>query len=108
MWMIRGQNEERCLSGSIPWRTGQVFLTPGKPKQGCNTALFLAHRGELRSRLRRSKEIPVICDSARCHASDEVAVDLWEHRERIALHLLPKSSPDRNPIERVWWDSHDR
>ena len=43
MWMFKGQqakvetpgnNEKRYLSGSIHWRTGQVFLTEGEPKQG--------------------------------------------------------------------------
>jgi putative transposase len=117
MWMVKGQqaqvetpgnNEKRYLSGSIHWRTGQVFLTEGKPKQGRDTALFLSHLDELRSRLRRYRVIHVICDSAKCHTSDEVAVYLWEHRERIKLHLLPKYSPDCNPIERVWWNLHDR
>jgi transposase len=50
----------------------------------------------------------VICDNAKSHTSDEVARYLWEHRERIELHLLPKYSPDCNPIERVWWNLHDR
>jgi putative transposase len=117
MWMKRGEqaevetpgnNEKRYLSGSIHWRTGQVFLTEGKPKQGRNTALFLAHLDDLRSRLRRYKKVHVICDRAKCHTSDEVAVYLWDHRERIKLHLLPKYSPDCNPIERVWWNLHDR
>src|SRR3954468_20713282 len=117
MWMGRGEkatvetpgnNEKRYISGSIHWRTGQVFLTQGKPKQGRDTALFLAHLDELRSRLRRYRVIHVICDSARCHTSDEVAVYLWDHRDRIKLHLLPKYSPDCNPIERVWWNLHDR
>jgi transposase len=117
MWMVKGNqakvetpgtNEKRYLSGSIHWRTGQVFLTQGRPKQGRDTALFLAHLDELRSRLRRYRKIHVICDSAKCHTSDEVAIYLWEHRARIELHLLPKSSPDCNPIERVWWNLHDR
>jgi putative transposase len=117
MWMLKGRqakvetpgnNEKRYLSGSIHWRTGQVFLTAGQPKQGRNTALFLAHLDELRSRLRRYRKIHVICDNAKCHTSDGVAVYLWEHRERIDLHLLPKYSPDANPIERVWWNLHDR
>ena len=43
MWMFKGQqakvetpgnNEKRDPSGSIHWRTGQVFLTEGEPKQG--------------------------------------------------------------------------
>jgi transposase len=117
MWMVKGQqaevetpgnNEKRYLSGSIHWRTGQVFVTAGAPKQGRDTPLFLAHLDELRSRLRRYRKIHVICDSAKCHTSEAVAVYLWEHRERIDLHLLPKYSPDCNPIERVWWNLHDR
>ena len=117
MWMVKGQqatvetpgdNEKRYLSGSIHWRTGQVFVTEGAPKQGRDTALFLKHLDELRGRLRRYKKIHVICDSAKCHTSEAVAVYLWEHRDRIDLHLLPKYSPDCNPIERVWWNLHDR
>ena len=117
MWMIKGQqaevatpgnNEKRYLAGSIHWRTGQVFLTEGQPKQGRDTTLFLAHLDDLRSRLRRYTKIHVICDSAKCHTSNEVAVYLWDHRERIELHLLPKYSPDCNPIERVWWNLHDQ
>ncbi len=84
-----GNNEKRSLSGSIPWRTGQVFLTEGRPKQGRDTALFLAHLDELRGRLRRYRKLHVICDQAKCHTSEAVAIDLDEHRERIELHLLP-------------------
>ncbi len=117
MGMVRGRqatvetpsnNEKRYLSGSIHWRTGQVFVTAGAPKQGRDTALFLAHLDELRSRLRRYRKIHVICDSAKCHTSESVAISSWEHRDRIDLHLLSKDSPDCNPIERVWWNLHDR
>jgi putative transposase len=116
MWMIKGQqaevktpgnNEKRYLSGSIHWRTGQVFLTEGKPKQGRDTALFLAHLDELRGRLRRYRMIHVICDQAKCHTSEAVAIYLHEYRARIELHLLPAYSPDCNPIERVWWHLHE-
>ena len=116
MWMRRGQqaevetpcnNEKRYISGSIHRRTGQVFLTEGEPKQGRETALFLARLDDLRSRLRRYRVIHVICDSARCHTSEEVAVYLWDHRDRIKPHLLAKYSPDCNPIERVWWHLHE-
>src|SRR4051812_21892188 len=117
MWMVKGQqaevetpgnNEKRYLSGSIHWRTGQVFLTEGKPKQGRDTALFLAHLDDLRGRLRRYRKIHVICDNAKCHTSNEVAFYLWEHRGRIDLHFLPAYSPDCNPIERVWWNLHEQ
>ena len=116
MWMVKGQpaevqtpgnNEKRYVSGSIHWRTGKVFLTQGKPRQGRNTALFLSHLDDLRSRLRHYKKIHVICDRAKCHTSDEVAIYLHEHRDRIELHLLPAYSPDCNPIERVWWHLHE-
>src|SRR5512135_3003974 len=117
MGMVKGQqaeietpgtNKTRSLSGSLPWRTEPVFLTRGRPKQGRDTALFLAHRDELRGRLHRDRTIHVICDSAKCHTSDEVAVSLCEHQGRIERHLLPQSSPDCNPIERVWWNLQDR
>ncbi len=115
-WMPRGEqataeapgnNEKRLVSGSIHWRTGQVFLTEGRPRQGRDTALFLRHLDDLRSRLRRYREIHVIRDRAGSHTSDEVAVYLWEHRGRVELHLLPAYSPDCNPIERVWWHLHE-
>jgi len=117
MWMAKGyqaeiptpgNNEKRYLSGSIHWRTGQVFLTEGKPKQGRDTALFLAHLDDLRSRLRCYTKIHVICDNAKCHVSEAVAIYLWEHCERIELHFLPAYSPDCNPIERVWWHLHEQ
>jgi transposase len=117
MWMAKGRqakvetpgnNEKRYLSGSIHWRTGQVFLTEGAPKQGRDTALFLAHLDDLRRRLRHYRKVHVICDNAKCHTSEAVAVYLWEHRERIELHFLPAYSPECNPVERVWWNLHDQ
>jgi transposase len=117
MWMFKGRqakvetpgnNEKRYLSGSIHWPTGKVFLTEGRPKQGRDTALFLAHLDDLRRRLRRYRKIHVICDNAKCHTSNDVAVYLWNHRERIDVHFLPAYSPDCNPIERVWWNLHDQ
>jgi hypothetical protein len=75
MWMTkgrqatgetRGNNEKRYLSGSIHWRTGQVFVTQGAEKQGRDTPLFLAHLDELRSRLRRYKKIHVAVHGPDC------------------------------------------
>jgi putative transposase len=93
-----GNNEKRYLSGSIHWRTGQVFLTEGKPKQGRDTALFLAHLDELRGRLRRYRLIHVICDQATCHTSEAVAISLHEYRaDRAApaAGVQPGLQPDR-------------
>jgi putative transposase len=102
-----GTNKKRHLAGSIHWRTGQVFVTEAAPEQGRNSALFIRHLDDLRRRLRRSKKIHVICDNAGFHTSHEVIEYLWGHEGRIEVHLLPNSSPDYNPIERVWWHLHE-
>jgi putative transposase len=116
MWMLKGHqakvetpgtNKKRHLSGSIPWRTGTVFVTEAAPKQGRNGALFLKHLDELRQRLRRAQKIHVICDNASGHTSLEVIQYLWKWEGRIKVHLLPAYSPDLNPIERVWWHLHE-
>jgi putative transposase len=98
-----GTNKKRHLAGSMHWRTGQVFLTEAAPKQGRDSSLFLKHLDDLRRRLRRSKKIPVIGDNAGFHTSQAVIEYLWKWEGRIEVHLLPSSSPDSNPIERVWW-----
>jgi transposase len=116
MWMLKGQqaevetpgtNQKRHLSGSIHWRTGQVFVTEAAPKQGRNGILFLKHLDDLRRRLRRYKKIHVICDNAGSHTSLKVIQYLWNWEGRIEVHLLPRYSPDLNPIERVWWHLHE-
>jgi transposase len=116
MWMPRGEqatvptpgtNQKRHLSGSIHWRTGQVWVTEADPKRGRDSALFLKHLEDLRRRLRRYRKVHVICDKAGFHTSHEVIEYLWGHEGRIEVHLLPSYSPDYNPIERVWWHLHE-
>jgi len=63
---------------------------------------------QLRSRLRCYRKIHVIYDNAACHTSQAVAIYLWEYRQRIDVHFLPRYSPECNPIERVRWDLHDQ
>jgi len=116
MWMWRGRqaevvtpgnNEKRYLSGSLNWWTGELILTEGKPGQGRNTDLFLAHLDELRRRLRRYRVIHVICDNARPHKAKRVRAYLAEHAGRVVVHYLPTYAPETNPIERVWWHLHE-
>ena len=119
MWMRLGQqaevvtpgnNVKRYLAGSLNWRTGKLILTEGRPNQGRNADLFLAHLDELRRRLRRYRRIHVICDNAKFHRPDrcrKVQEYLAQWGHRIVLHFLPTYAPETNPIERVWWHLHE-
>jgi putative transposase len=118
-WMKRGEqaavetpgtNEKRYLAGSIHWRTGRVFLTEGRPKEGRSAALFLRHLDDLRRAFRQYKVVHVVCDNARTHKPDKskaVRAYLAEWGHRVVLHYLPTYAPDTNPIERVWWRLHE-
>jgi putative transposase len=114
MGMRRGQQSQiltpgtfdlRYVAGSIPWRTGQIFATEGRQR---DEELFLAHREDPRWRLWRYRKIHVICDCAKFHHSEAVQVYLWQDHAGIELERLPKSSPDANPMERIWWLKQDR
>lgn len=116
MWMFRGQqaevetpgtNEKRYLAGSLNWRTGDLIVTEGLKGEGRNSALFVRHLENLRTRLRCYRKIHVICDNASFHDSRAVRAYLAEHGDRIVIHFLPKYSPDLNPIERIWWHLHE-
>ncbi|MBV8266113.1 MAG: hypothetical protein JO252_07290, partial [Planctomycetaceae bacterium] len=72
-----GTNTKRHPSGSIPWRTGQVFVTEAAPKQGRDGALFLKHPDDPRRRLRRYKKFHVIGGNASGHTGLEVIQYLW-------------------------------
>jgi transposase len=118
-WMRRGEqaavetpgnNEKRYLAGSIHWRTGRVFLTEGRPKEGRSAALFLRHLDDLRRAFRHYKVIHILCDNAGTHTpegSKLVRAYLREWGDRVKVHYLPKYAPDTNPIERVWWRVHE-
>jgi len=116
LWMRRGQqaevptpgtNEKRYLAGSLNWRTGDVVLTEGLPREGRNSALFLRHLDDLRYHFRCYRKIHVICDNAIFHACRAVQAYLQRWGHRIELHFLPTYSPEANPIERVWWHLHE-
>ena len=118
-WMRRGEqaaaetpgtNQKRSLAGSIHWRTGRVFLTEGRPREGRSAALFCRHLDDLRRALRHYRVIHVVCDNARTHKPEgakAVGRYLAEHGGRVVLHYLPLYAPECNPIERVWWRLHE-
>ena len=119
MWMFRGQqaevetpgtNEKRYVAGSLNWRTGEVILTEGLPREGRSSALFVRHLEDLRCRLRRYRKIHVICDNAIFHdpaRCRRVRAYVAEWGQRIELHFLPKYDPQSNPVERIWWHLHE-
>jgi transposase len=119
MWMRRGEqaavetpgtNEKRYLAGSIHWRTGRVFLTQGRLKEGRSAALFCRHLDDLRRALRHYRVVHVVCDNARTHRperSKDVQKYLAEWGGRVVLHYLPTYAPECNPVERVWWRLHE-
>jgi transposase len=105
-----GTNEKRYLAGSIHWRTGRVFLTEGRPKEGRSAALFLRHLDDLRRAFRHYRVIHIVCDNAGTHTAEHskaVRAYLEEWGGRVKVHYLPKYAPDTNPIERVWWRLHE-
>jgi transposase len=116
MWMWKGQqaevetpgnNEKRYLAGSLNWRTGDLIMTEGDKGEGRNSALFIRHLEDLRTRLRCYHKIHVICDNATFHGSRAVREYLAEYGDRMVIHFLPKYAPDLNPIERIWWHLHE-
>jgi transposase len=119
LWMRRGPqavvetpgaNQKPYLAGSIPWRTGRVFLTEGRPREGRSAALFCRHLDKLRRALRHYRVIHVVCDNARTHKperSQAVREYLAAWGGRVVLHYLPTYAPECNPIERVWWRLHE-
>jgi putative transposase len=116
MWMRRGNqaevvtpgnNEKRYLAGSLNWRTGRLSVTEGRPHQGRNTDLFLAHLDDLRRTYRRYRVIHVICDNAKPHSARRVREYLAAYEGRVVVHYLPAYAPETNPVERVWWHLHE-
>lgn len=93
---------------AIPGRStgGLLMLIKGKPKQGRNTDMFLAHLDDVR-RLRCYKVIHVIYDNAQPHKAKRVQEYVKRHGERIVLHYLPNYAPQTYPIERVWRRLHE-
>ncbi len=120
MWMLKGRqaevetpgdNEKRYLAGSQNWRTRELIVTPGQPREGRNSTLFCRHLDELRHHLRRYHKIHVICDNARFHDPQRCRLvrdylKIWGHR--IELHFLPVRAPETNPVEKVWWRLHEQ
>jgi transposase len=114
-WMPKGEvvevvtpgvNQKRYLAAALDHLTGRVISCIGERK---TASLFLdllkaldaAYPAATHSRLY------VVVDNYRIHKAKAVGEWLAGHR-RIELLYLPTYCPKANPIERVFWEVHDK
>lgn len=114
-WMPKGEvveiitpglNQKRYLAGALDSLTGKVIHCLGKRK----TALLfveLLQAIEQGYRATIYKEVFLVIDNYGIHKAKLVRQWLAQHR-RIKLLFLPTYCPKANPIERVFWEVHDK
>jgi transposase len=113
-WMLKGtqveiptpgKNQKRYLAAALDWRTGEIRYVVGVGK---NNFLFR----QLLALLEEScgpeiKTIYVVCDNYKIHKAQ--AVERWlEQHPRFERLWTPTYCPKANPIERVFWEVHDK
>jgi transposase len=114
-WMPKGEvvevvtpgvNQKRYLAGALDYLTGRVVSCIGERK---TAGLFL----ELLKALDASypsatyKRIVVVVDNFGIHKAKVIGGWLAKH-PRIEMLFLPTYCPKANPIERVFWEVHDK
>jgi transposase len=101
-----GQNQKRYLAGALDALTGKVIHCIGERK----TALLFV---ELLQAIEQSypmasyKEIFLVLDNYGIHKAKVVRQWLAAH-PRIRLLFVPTYCPKSNPIERLFWEVHDK
>lgn len=100
-----GNNVKRYVFGSLNWRTGKLIVSSASLRR--NSAEFIRHLDDLRTRMKGWTHIHVICDNASFHDSRAVQKYLKQWSHRLTIHFLPCYAPETNPIERVWWHMHE-
>ncbi len=88
-----------ALFGAVNLHHGQ-FVTRFEPTFDAST--FEPMLRQLLRHRRRGRRLLVVLDNARYHHARALAPFLPDHRRVLTLSFLPPSSPDLNPIERVW------
>jgi transposase len=101
-----GQNQKRYLAAALDHLTGRVISCIGERKRAglfleLLKALDAAYPAKAYSRLY------VVVDNFGIHKAKAVAEWLAMH-PRIKLLFLPTYCPKANPIERVFWEVHDK
>lgn len=101
-----GQNQRRYLAGALDHLTGHVIACLGERK---TAMLFLELLKALDGAYPSSRyqQLYVVVDNYRIHKAKAVAQWLAMH-PRIELLYLPTYCPKANPIERVFWEVHDK
>lgn len=101
-----GQNRKRYLAGALDHLTGEVVSCIGERK---TAALFLDLLKALDGAYptARYERLYIVVDNFRIHKAKVVAQWLAMH-PRIELLYLPTYCPKANPIERVFWEVHDK
>ncbi len=101
-----GQNQKRYLAAALDHLTGRVISCIGERK---TAALFLELLKGLDAAYPSTSypRLYVVVDNFGIHKAKAVAQWLALH-SRIKLLILPTCCPKANPIERVFWEVHDK
>lgn len=92
-----GEREGIGMISAISMRGEMHWMVYSEPM---NSALFTDYLGYLIEDV--EGKIFLVVDRARYHTSQETALWLMDHKDRIELFFLPPYSPDMNPDEWVW------
>jgi transposase len=104
--MTPGQNAKRYLAGALDWKTGRVLYRIGRRKTSALFVELLEHLNAAYPATTYAK-VHVVVDNYGIHFSKAVTQWLAEH-PRFELLRLPTYCPKANPIERVFWELHDK
>ena len=101
-----GQNQKRYLAAALDHLSGYVISCVGERK---TALLFIELLKTLEAAYPAAthRRLYVVVDNYRIHKAKAVVQWLAEH-PRIELLLLPTYCPKANPIERVFWEVHDK
>ena len=114
-WMPKGEvvevltpgvNQKRYLAGALDHLTGRVISCVGERKTGWLFLELLKALGRAYPATRYAR-LYVVADNFGIHRARVVSRWLAEHH-RVELLYLPTYCPKANPIERVFWEVHDK
>lgn len=100
-----GQNQKQYLAAALNLRTGEIIYVVGPRK---TNVLFRQLLDLLETRCSpRAKRIYLVADNYIIHKAK--AVERWlERHARFEILWLPRYCPKANPIERAFWEVHDK